>query len=76
MKIIRGFKKRQYESYRVAAYVVSEMAQIMLKNAKPFQMNRRMPPYDELDLTDAQKKKLDTYRAKKRIRDRVNRGKS
>lgn len=46
------------------------MAQMIAgKNAKAFHPDRTMPAYDDLDLTAEQKKKIDTYRKLKSIRD-------
>jgi hypothetical protein len=72
VKIIRGYKRRQYEFYRVAAFHISYMAQFLAgKHARKFSMDIIMPPYDELDLTPEQKKEWDTYKAKKRFEERM-----
>ena len=67
MKIIRGFKRRQYEFYRVAAFHIEHMARALKTNAKlsAFNQSRIAPPYEELDLTPQERKELDTWRLKK-----------
>ena len=70
MKIIRGYKKREYEQYRVAAFHIYYMAQVMGKDANHFHPDRIQPPYDQRALTAEQKKKLDTYRQMKAIKER------
>lgn len=70
MKIFRGFKHRQYEFYRIAAWHVYEMAQLIRPNdAKKFHPNRTQPPWEELELTSEQRQKLDTYRQMKISKD-------
>jgi hypothetical protein len=72
VKIIRGFKRRQYEFYRVAGFHIEHMATMLKTDASynAFKQSRISPAYDELDLTPEQRRKLDKYRKLKQIRDR------
>jgi hypothetical protein len=64
VKIIRGFKRRQYEDYRIAAWQVYHFALAVRTNIKPSELhpNRTMPPYDEAELPPSQRRKLNEYR--------------
>ncbi len=70
MKIIRGFKRRQYEAYRVAAWHIYYMASLFIKDPKAYHMDKTMPPYDEMELSESERAKLAKYRAMKE-RDKV-----
>jgi hypothetical protein len=64
VKIIRGYKRRQYEDYRVAAWLAYQFVLIMKTPSKPrdHHPNQTMPPYDEAELTPSQRRKLNEYR--------------
>lgn len=71
VKIIRGYKRREYEKYRVVAFGVYHIARMFIKDPKGFHPDRIQPPYDEIGLTPEERKILGTKRSKDRIKGRM-----